>query len=112
MKQSNRYDIIIVGAGPAGSMAAQTAARKGVSVLLLEKDRDVGSPVRCAEAIGEDSAQEFFAESLDPQWIAATISRFRFVAPDDTELYPQVRIRGYVLNRKIFDYTYLYGMVY
>ena len=86
-------------------MAAQTAARKGVSVLLLEKDRDVGSPVRCAEAIGEDSAQEFFAESLDPQWIAATISRFRFVAPDDTELYPQVRIRGYVLNRKILYNT-------
>ncbi|NNG26631.1 MAG: FAD-dependent oxidoreductase, partial [Ignavibacteriaceae bacterium] len=41
------YDIIVVGAGPAGSMAARFAAEQGVSVLMLEKDRDVGYPVRC-----------------------------------------------------------------
>ena len=42
----NEYDIIVVGAGPAGSMAARYAVEQGVSVLLLEKDRDVGYPVR------------------------------------------------------------------
>ena len=29
------YDIIVVGAGPAGSMAARFAAEQGVSVLML-----------------------------------------------------------------------------
>ena len=33
------YDIIVVGAGPAGSMAARFAAEQGVSVLMLEKDQ-------------------------------------------------------------------------
>ena len=39
-----QYDLVVVGAGPAGSIAARTAAEKGISVLLLEKDRDVGYP--------------------------------------------------------------------
>ena len=37
------YDLIVVGAGPAGSMAARFAAEQGVSVLMLEKDRDAAS---------------------------------------------------------------------
>ena len=44
----NQYDIIVVGAGPAGSMAARFAAEQGVSVMMLEKDRDVGYPVYAA----------------------------------------------------------------
>jgi flavin-dependent dehydrogenase len=30
-------DVIVVGSGPAGAMAAKTAAEKGLSVLLLDK---------------------------------------------------------------------------
>ena len=33
------YDLIVVGAGPAGSGAARTAAKNGLRTLLLEKDR-------------------------------------------------------------------------
>lgn len=32
------FDLIVCGAGPAGSMAAETAARGGMKVLLLEKE--------------------------------------------------------------------------
>jgi digeranylgeranylglycerophospholipid reductase len=42
-------DVLVVGAGPAGSAAARAAARQGVSVLLAERRRRVGVPVRCAE---------------------------------------------------------------
>jgi digeranylgeranylglycerophospholipid reductase len=96
------YDIIIVGAGPAGSMAARFAAEQGVSVLMLEKDRDVGYPVRCGEAISKPGVEEFIKP--DPKWIAATISKFSFNAPDGTEVILDFGEAGYVLERRIFDY--------
>ncbi len=97
-----RYDIIVVGAGPAGSMAARFAAEQGVSVLMLEKDRDVGYPVRCGEAISKAGVEEFIPS--DDKWIAAKISKFSFNAPDGTEVILDFGEAGYVLERRIFDY--------
>jgi digeranylgeranylglycerophospholipid reductase len=96
------YDIIVVGAGPAGSMAARFAAEQGSSVLMLEKDRDVGYPVRCGEAISKAGVEEFIKP--DPKWIATTISKFSFNAPDGTEVILEFGEAGYVLERRLFDY--------
>jgi digeranylgeranylglycerophospholipid reductase len=96
------YDIIVVGAGPAGSIAARFAAEQGVSVMMLEKDRDVGYPVRCGEAISKAGVEEFIKP--DSKWIAATISKFSFNAPDGTEVILDFGEAGYVLERRIFDY--------
>ncbi len=41
--------MVVVGSGPAGSTAAQEAASRGASVLVLEKAKTVGEPVRCGE---------------------------------------------------------------
>ncbi len=38
---SKRYDLIVVGAGPAGLMAARTASENGLSVALLERKTDI-----------------------------------------------------------------------
>ena len=40
------YDVIVIGAGPGGSTAAYEAAKSGVRVLLLEKNRTIGVPVQ------------------------------------------------------------------
>ena len=98
----NEYDIIVVGAGPAGSMAARFAAEQGVSVLMLEKDRDVGYPVRCGEAISKAGVEEFIPS--DDKWIAAKISKFSFNAPDGSEVIVEFGDAGYVLERRNFDY--------
>ncbi|MFZ3384369.1 MAG: FAD-dependent oxidoreductase, partial [Candidatus Methanoperedens sp.] len=50
----SRYDVIIVGAGPGGSIAAKTCAKAGLEVLLIEKRQEIGDPVRCAEGVGKD----------------------------------------------------------
>lgn len=44
-------DVLVVGAGPAGSAAAREAARAGATVLLVEARTRIGTPVRCAELV-------------------------------------------------------------
>lgn len=48
------YDLIVAGAGPAGSACAITAARFGARVLLLEKDRFPRQKV-CGEFVSPES---------------------------------------------------------
>jgi len=103
MRIKDFYDVVVVGGGPAGSMAAWYATKGGVDVILLEKDREIGLPVRCAEAVGKDGVEKILEQSIPPSWIAATVNRFLFVAPDGTKIYPRVNMIGYVLHRKIFD---------
>ena len=96
------YDIIVAGAGPAGSMAARFAAEQGVSVLMLEKDRDIGYPVRCGEAVSKAGVEEFIPS--DDKWISARIRQFSLNSPDGTEVIVEFDDAGYVLERRIFDY--------
>lgn len=44
--QTNKYDLIIIGAGAAGMVAAITAARDNKKVLLLEKLSQIGAKLR------------------------------------------------------------------
>jgi len=96
------YDVIVVGAGPAGSTAARYAAAGGAKVLMLEKDRDVGYPVRCGEAVSHEGVAQFIKP--DPKWIASSVSKFRLIAPNGSSVLPKLDGGGYVLERRIFDY--------
>jgi len=98
---SDRYDIIIVGAGPAGSMAAWHASLGGAKVLLLEKDRDIGLPVRCAEGVGAAGLQSIV--EADSRWIANKIEGVNLISPHGKSVHLVNEDFGYVLNRKIFD---------
>jgi digeranylgeranylglycerophospholipid reductase len=98
----DNFDVIVVGAGPAGSVAARFAAEQGVSVLMLEKDRDVGYPVRCGEAISKKGLDEFIP--IDEKWIAAKINKFSLNSPDGSEVVIEFGDAGFILERRIFDY--------
>jgi len=100
-----RYDLVVVGAGPAGSSAAKRAAEAGFDVLLIEKRQEIGDPVRCAEGAGKRGIERHIKP--DPRWIAAEVRGSRVFAPDGTRLEISeegsgVEV-GYVLERKIFD---------
>ena len=97
-------DVLVVGAGPAGAVAAWKAkeAAPELEVALLERDRAVGSPVRCAEGVGDAGLREF-ATPEGADWAARKITRVIFLAPDDTEVKVAERDVGWVLDRTRFD---------
>ncbi|MBN2000857.1 NAD(P)/FAD-dependent oxidoreductase [candidate division KSB1 bacterium] len=99
---NNRYDVVVVGAGPAGSTSARFAAQSGASVLLLEKDREIGIPVRCAEGVGEKGLKTVV--DIRPHWIKQKIVGVIFHSPSGKVVKVQSKEIGYVLDRKIFDY--------
>jgi digeranylgeranylglycerophospholipid reductase len=98
---SERFDCIVVGAGPAGSMAARVLAGKGVSVLLLEKHPQIGVPLSCAEAISFTGLNKFVEPN--PEWIDTHIHQALLVSPSNKKLLIRHPQAGFVLNRKIFD---------
>jgi len=97
-------DVLVIGAGPAGALAAWQAkqAAPELDVALLERDRAVGSPVRCAEGVGDAGLREF-ANPDGADWAARKITRVIFLAPDDTEVKVAERDVGWVLDRTRFD---------
>ncbi len=95
------YDVVVVGGGPAGSMAARAAAHAGSTVALFEKDREIGIPVRCAEGVGAKALGSLL--EIRPEWISQRISGVRFIAPSGQSVDMANDEIGFILNRKIFD---------
>ncbi|MBT5871910.1 MAG: NAD(P)/FAD-dependent oxidoreductase [Candidatus Latescibacteria bacterium] len=95
------FDVVVVGAGPGGSMAAWAAAERGLDVLMIEKDREIGVPVRCAEGVGADVIQRFI--DPDPHWISSEIQGVRIYAPSGDSVAFTEEGMGYVLERRVFD---------
>ncbi len=52
-------DVVVIGAGPAGSMTARLLAEAGRDVVVLEEHAAIGSPVHCTGLLGFDAFDEF-----------------------------------------------------
>src|SRR5512136_2720519 len=99
------YDAVVVGAGPAGLLAAKKIATKGFSVLILEKDRDLGTRT-CAEAVSA-SAFETAELPVMSSVISNNVEGAIVFPPDETK---GIRIsggsyKGYILNKPLFLYA-------
>jgi digeranylgeranylglycerophospholipid reductase len=99
-----RCDVLVVGGGPGGLVAARELAadNPGLDVLLIERDRAIGAPVRCGEGVGSAGLSEF----IDPtgaSWIARRITRVIFRSPNGTEVRVAEGDVGYILDRTRFE---------
>ncbi len=95
-----KYDIIVIGAGPAGSYAAFVTARAGCRVLILEKDPVVGVPVRCGEGVGMVGLKM----TLEPrsEWFGARCKGVKLISPSGYQVTVHDS-NAAVLDRTIFD---------
>ncbi len=102
----NEYDVVVVGAGPAGSTAARLAAENGTEVLMIDKRRELGVPVQCGEALTEEVLEELDIE-VNPRWAVNRIDSTRLVSPSgkpvEIEQKTSASKMGYILDRKVFD---------
>jgi geranylgeranyl reductase family protein len=104
------YDVIVVGAGPAGSSAARAAAERGLEVLLVDRELEIGVPDKCGEFVPSLSEMRRLtphANDLEryfdpPRDLVVNRTRYvRFVFPNEKEIC--VEFEGVVVERKLFD---------
>jgi len=97
------WDVIVIGGGPGGLFAAREVAKAGRSVLLCERKREMGVPVRCGEAVGHDDFTNYLP--IEDRWISSRVNTFILVLPNGNEIKLKSDVyAGYVLNRDLFEY--------
>lgn len=100
-------DVLVIGAGPAGSTAAKHAAINGAKVIVIDKKSEIGAPKRCAEGVSKDGLAKLGIEPSS-RWVAKELSGVRLVSPNGTDVLlddDKVKLpeSGYILERKVFD---------
>lgn len=98
----NEYDVIVIGAGPGGSVTAREAAKKGLNVLLIEKRERVGYPVRCGEASTTFEDLQSFGP-IPEECIESRIDGLIAYGPAGTKVDYYKKDTGVMLNREKFD---------
>jgi digeranylgeranylglycerophospholipid reductase len=94
-------DVIVIGAGPAGSSCARTLAAAGHDVVVLEEHTDVGRPVHCTGVIGLEAFEEL---DLPRATILDIVHSARFRSPSGRSvLIESERISAAVVDRAAFD---------
>jgi digeranylgeranylglycerophospholipid reductase len=108
-----KYDAVVVGSGPAGSVTARFAAESGAKVLIIERRSEVGIPVLCGEGISKNVDNYKVLEGR--RWIANNMDGARIFSPDGTKVTLAAEMAGnetgYVLYRDIFDQELARGAV-
>jgi digeranylgeranylglycerophospholipid reductase len=110
IEDNQEFDVIVVGAGPAGSATAKSSVEKGLDVLLLDRELEIGVPDKCGEYIPSfeemkrltpniSNLEEFF----DPpsHCIVNRTKYVKFVFPNNVEF--SVPFNGVIVERKLLD---------
>jgi digeranylgeranylglycerophospholipid reductase len=103
-------DVLIVGAGPAGSTTARYCAGKDLDVLMIDRRTEIGYPVQCGEFLPD--AKEMYSMfpksmdleelfTLDDSLVAGSSDHIDMISPKD-RVY-RCPFKGRTLDRRSFD---------
>ena len=95
-KRMKRYDVIVVGGGAAGIIAAITAARNNAGVLILEHMEDIGKKIlstgngKCNYTNSKQGVEWYYGD--DPAFVLPVFAQFGF--QETLSLFEELGIRS------------------
>jgi geranylgeranyl reductase family protein len=100
-----KFDVIVVGAGTAGCLAAKTTAEAGLKVCLIERKRkeEIGEKI-CGDALGEHHLKNLGLEKPQSGELEKRIEGIKIYSPDLETVFTIAHedFVGYLLNRRLF----------
>ncbi|MHB8351356.1 MAG: geranylgeranyl reductase family protein [Thermoplasmata archaeon] len=111
-----RFDVVVVGAGPGGSTAARFSAEGGARTLLLDQRPEIGQPVQCGEFLpAPEELNDIFpcrpeiaeAFRIPPASILRATREMVCVAPSGHRY--RFPLRGLTISRRLFDQSLARG---
>ena len=100
--KSFKCDVLVVGAGPAGCSAARSAALNGAKTIFIDKKKEIGVPVQCAEGIGE-YLFPYLPFKIPREQLIWRIKGMFFWVDDISVEKVGGHWRGYSVDRRKFD---------
>jgi len=98
----DRYDVAVIGAGPAGSMAAKKAAESGADVVIFEEHPRAGWPVQCAGLLGVRAMEE--SELPLAKFAERSVRGATVVSPGRFQVaFKSSEVKAWVVDRRLFD---------
>ena len=100
-----KFDVIVVGAGTGGCLAAKTVAEAGLKVCMIDRknEQDIGDKV-CGDAIGKHHFDNIGIAHPSGAELDQKIEGLKVYSPD-RETVVNVKgegIHGYLVNRQLF----------
>jgi geranylgeranyl reductase family protein len=100
-----KFDVIVVGAGTAGCIAAKTIAESGLKVCIVEKNsrEHIGEKI-CGDAIGEHHLTFLGLEKPTGGELESKIDGMKIYSPDENTIFTVADndFKGFMLNRPLF----------
>src|SRR5215813_1011846 len=99
----DEFDVVVVGAGPAGASAAISARRRGATVLLLDRS-DFPRDKACGDGIAPHTLEvlrELGVEGIEEGY--APVPALHLVGPSGASVVRKLARPDYTIPRTVFD---------
>ena len=100
-----KFDVVIVGAGTAGCLAAKTTAEAGLKTCIIERknQKEIGEKV-CGDALGEHHLRNVGLKAPQNGALEKRIEGVKIYSPDLKTVFTikHEEFSGYLLNRRLF----------